>query len=66
MRVGDLAQITQLHRDFGKSARDQCAGYRVALLVGSRQLTNALGFKTWDEIPIQNGPIPCRLLTTEL
>ncbi len=66
MRVGDLDEITQLHRDFGKSVREQCSGYRVALLVGSRQLTNALGFQNWDEIPIQNGPIPCRLLTTEI
>ena len=62
VRVGDPDELDKLHHELGASLRTGCVGYNFALLVGSRQFAHLLGFQKWDSLPIQNGPLSCRLL----
>ena len=62
VRMGDPDELDKLHHEFGASLRMACVGYNFALLVGSRQFAHLLGFQKWDSLPIQNGPLSCRLL----
>ena len=65
-RVGDVAQLTPMYRDFGASLREQCSGYRLALLSGNEDLARELGFRDSERIALKNGAIDCELIQVEV
>ncbi len=66
LRVGDPAQIEDMHHRFGAQLRKDCAGYHASILTGDRRLAHALGFANWDQISLRNGALRCKLVNTAL
>ena len=65
-RVGSNDNLHSLYRDFGSRLREQCEGYQLALLSGNPSLEEDLGLAPQRAIELQNGALPCRLLTLEI
>lgn len=65
-RVGDVAQLSPMYRSFGESLREQCSGYRLALLSGNEDLAHALGFPKPERLLLKNGAIDCELIQVEV
>lgn len=65
-RLGDETRLLGLYRRLGDRLKHHATGNTAWLLVGSRQLANAIGLKASRRIPLFNGPIECRLLRYDL
>jgi len=65
-RVGSESQLLGLYRAFGDLLRERAGGYRLALLSGNPQLTQALGLEGGERANLLNGAIPCELLRLEV
>jgi 23S rRNA G2445 N2-methylase RlmL len=61
-RVGEEETLLPTYRGFGDSLRQNCSGYTLSLLSGSRNLGKALALKPDRYDRLSNGPIPCHLL----
>jgi len=65
-RIGDARELASLYAAFGERLASEAAGYRLALLTGSKALANALGLPKLERLAIQNGALACELLTGEI
>lgn len=59
-RVG--RDVLELHQAFGRTLRERCSGYEVALLVGDDQLADALQLTEAERLPFSNGGLDCRVV----
>ncbi len=66
VRLGELAEVKPLWKEFGDFLKQRCRGATAWVLCGNRELVGALGLKPARRIPIWNGPLECRLLKVEL
>lgn len=65
-RMGDLAELTGLYRQFGDILKQRCAGTSAFILCGNSDLVKHIGLKASRRIPLWNGPLECRLLKYDL
>jgi 23S rRNA (guanine2445-N2)-methyltransferase / 23S rRNA (guanine2069-N7)-methyltransferase len=65
-RVGEERDLLSLYQRFGRTLREQAAGYHVALLSGNLSLTRALGISPERRIAWKNGAIDCECLLFDL
>jgi len=65
-RGGERGDVAGLYRAFGALLRERCAGYRLALLSGDTQLTQALGLAPLRRSALKNGGLDCELVAFEL
>jgi 23S rRNA G2445 N2-methylase RlmL len=61
-RVGDERELVALYREFGRKLREECSGYRAAVLSGNPALTRALGIAPQRKLAWKNGAIECECL----
>ena len=66
LRVGNPAELRELHRTFGARLRERFGGFRVALLVGEEPLGRALALPGATLTPLLNGGLPVQLVTATL
>ncbi|MCH2102250.1 MAG: THUMP domain-containing protein [Planctomycetes bacterium] len=66
IRIGDSAEVKDLHCEFGRALRMQCKGYSLALLLGDKQLAHSLGLKEWASRELRNGALRCQFVSTRL
>ena len=60
-RVGDREGVLAVHRELGRRLREEWAGSHLALLVGSRELGDALGLDT-KRLALSNGGLETELV----
>jgi len=65
-RVGEVDRLWPLYRQLGEKLRDQCSGYRLALLSGNSKLARSLKLEGLETVALKNGAIDCELLVGEL
>ena len=65
-RVGEERDLVPLYERFGRTLRERCAGYHVALLSGNPKLTRALGLAPERRLAWKNGAIDCECLVFDL
>jgi len=61
-RLGDEAQVRRLYVDLGEVLQTRFTGWDVQLLVAEEAPVELLGLRATRDDPIDNGPIPCRML----
>jgi putative N6-adenine-specific DNA methylase len=61
-RVGEERDLVPLYQRFGRTLRENCAGYHAALFSGNPALTRALGIAPQRRIAWKNGAIDCECL----
>lgn len=66
VRIGDSAEVEELHREFGRRLRDHCSGYALALLLGDKRLAHTLGLTKWDARELRNGALRCQFVSARL
>jgi 23S rRNA G2445 N2-methylase RlmL len=65
-RLASVGTLVPVYERFGKTLREVCGGYEVAILSGSQRLTSALHLKPRDRYEVKNGALPCELLTFDI
>jgi 23S rRNA (guanine2445-N2)-methyltransferase / 23S rRNA (guanine2069-N7)-methyltransferase len=66
VRLGDVGQARQLHRELGRVLRERFAGWKAAVLVGDPALGLELGLRASRVHTLWNGAIECRLLRIDV
>jgi 23S rRNA (guanine2445-N2)-methyltransferase / 23S rRNA (guanine2069-N7)-methyltransferase len=65
-RVGEERDLVPLYQGLGRKLREQCAGYKAAILSGNPLLTRALGIDPSRRMAWKNGAIECECLLFDL
>ena len=63
-RLDEEATIAHLYRAFGRITQSRFPGWHVAALIAKAELTDSFGIAWRRKLPLYNGAIACRLLTT--
>lgn len=61
-RLGEEEELRGLYRLIGEVIRERCAGWRVFVFTGNRELAAEIGLDPLQEVQLFNGKISCRLL----
>lgn len=66
IRMGSLAEVEGLMKEFGDFLKQQCRGSRAFVYFGNRQMLKHIGLRTTFRKPLRNGPLDGRLAGFEL
>jgi putative N6-adenine-specific DNA methylase len=66
IRMGSLAEVEGLMKEFGDFLKQQCSGSRAFVYFGNRQMLKHIGLRTTFRKPLRNGPLDGRLAGFEL
>jgi putative N6-adenine-specific DNA methylase len=65
-RLGRDQDLGSFYRRLGKILKQRFQGWMVFILSGNKALSQAIGLKSSQRIPVHNSAIPCQLLKYEL
>ena len=65
-RLSDSESVTYLYRAFGRIALERFPLWRVGVFVSNPELTDSFMLAWQKRIKLMNGPIPCRVLVTDV
>lgn len=61
-RLGEERELVGLYRLLGEVFRSRAPGWRLWMFTGNARLAREVGLEPFEEVPLFNGKIPCRLL----
>ncbi|PID74292.1 MAG: bifunctional 23S rRNA (guanine(2069)-N(7))-methyltransferase RlmK/23S rRNA (guanine(2445)-N(2))-methyltransferase RlmL [Deltaproteobacteria bacterium] len=65
-RLSETELVGQLYRAYGRIARERFTGWQLAAFISNPELIDHFSLTWRQKEKIHNGPIPCRLLITEI
>ena len=60
-RIGKVAALRQVYRQFGRALKEHCEGYTVAILCGRPELAREIKLTAAAQYPLKNGGLDCEL-----
>jgi putative N6-adenine-specific DNA methylase len=65
-RIGEEKELRGLYRLLGEVLAERCRGWTAHVFTGNPALADAIGLVPTEQVPLDNGKIPCRLLRYDL
>lgn len=65
-RVGEVRELVEFHRNFGRVLRERFTGWTSAIFVSDPRYEEAMALPVEAVHPLRNGGIPCRLVIARL
>ena len=65
-RLAEAEEVSWLYRGLGRLVQERFSGWRLAVFISNAELTDSFSLAWEEKYRLYNGPLPCRLLVSEV